>query len=166
MNHLFSDSLQHQVAHEGETGKVSRASFHDRQGRVVLIMRPALQVSKPIFRLFIYLFFHEVLNTHILLNLMKQNSTSPEGNIKHLVYLLENAILNLPKGQEQMSWLIDFTGWSMAANVPMKTTREIVHILQNHYPERLGIAFLYNPPRLFQAVYRVHKNIQSLQHNH
>ncbi|CAN6825306.1 unnamed protein product [Brassica oleracea] len=114
-----------QVAHEGETGKVSRASFHDRQGRVVLIMRPALQ-----------------------------NSTSAEGNIKHLVYLLENAILNLPKGQEQMSWLIDFTGWSMAANVPMKTTREIVYILQNHYPERLGIAFLYNPPRLFQAVYR------------
>ncbi|XP_010432154.1 PREDICTED: random slug protein 5 [Camelina sativa] len=117
-----------QVAHEGETGKVSRASFHDRQGRVVLIMRPALQ-----------------------------NSTSPEGNIRHLVYLLENAILNLPKGQEQMSWLIDFTGWSMAANVPMKTTREIVYILQNHYPERLGIAFLYNPPRLFQAVYRAVK---------
>ncbi|KAL1215518.1 Phosphatidylinositol/phosphatidylcholine transfer protein SFH11 [Cardamine amara subsp. amara] len=118
----------HQVAHEGETGKVSRASFHDRQGRVVLIMRPALQ-----------------------------NSTSSEGNIKHLVYLLENAILNLPKGQEQMSWLIDFTGWSMAANVPMKTTREIVYILQNHYPERLGMAFLYNPPRLFQAVYRAVK---------
>ncbi|CAN8229127.1 unnamed protein product [Cochlearia groenlandica] len=118
----------HQVAHEGETGKVSRASFHDRQGRVVLIMRPALQ-----------------------------NSTSAEGNIKHLVYLLENAILNLPKGQEQMSWLIDFTGWSMAANVPMKTTREIVYILQNHYPERLGVAFLYNPPRLFQAVYRAVK---------
>lgn len=90
---------------------------------------------------------------------MKQNSTSSEGNIKHLVYLLENAILNLPKGQEQMSWLIDFTGWSMAANVPMKTTREIIHILQNHYPERLGIAFLYNPPRIFQAVYRVQKNI-------
>jgi len=117
-----------QVAHEGETGKASRASFHDRQGRVVLIMRPAMQ-----------------------------NSTSQEGNIRHLVYLLENAIINLPKGQKQMSWLIDFTGWSMAVNPPMKTTREIIHILQNYYPERLGIAFLYNPPRLFQAVYRAAK---------
>ncbi|KAH0900642.1 hypothetical protein HID58_040145 [Brassica napus] len=120
--------LWHQVAHEGETGKVSRASFHDRQGRVVLIMRPTMQ-----------------------------NSTSAEGNIRHLVYLLENAILNLPRGQEQMSWLIDFTGWSMAANVPMKTTRDIVYILHNHYPERLGMAFLYNPPRLFQAGYKAIK---------
>lgn len=56
-----------------------------------------------------------------------------------------------------MSWLIDFTGWSMAANVPMKTTRDIVYILQNHYPERLGMAFLYNPPRLFQAGYKAIK---------
>ncbi|VVB10022.1 unnamed protein product [Arabis nemorensis] len=118
----------HEIAHEGETGKVSRASFHDRQGRTVLIMRPALQ-----------------------------NTTSAEGNIKHLVYLLENAIINLPKGQEQMSWLIDFTGWSMANSAPMKTTREIVYILQNHYPERLALSFLYNPPRLFQAVYRAVK---------
>uniref|UniRef100_A0A1J3K8H3 Random slug protein 5 n=1 Tax=Noccaea caerulescens TaxID=107243 RepID=A0A1J3K8H3_NOCCA len=117
-----------QVAHEGETGKISRATFHDRQGRIVLIMRPAMQ-----------------------------NSTSAEGNIQHLVYLLENAILNLPKGQEQMVWLVDFTGWSMAANVPLKTTRDIVYILQNHYPERLGMAFLYNPPRLFQAGYKAIK---------
>ncbi|CAF2032587.1 CRAL-TRIO domain-containing protein C23B6.04c [Brassica napus] len=118
----------HEVAHEGETGKVSRASFHDRQGRTVLIMRPGLQ-----------------------------NTTSAEGNIRHLVYLLENAIINLPKGQEQMSWLIDFTGWSMANNAPMKTTRDIIYILQNHYPERLGMSFLYNPPRLFQAGYKAVK---------
>ncbi|KAL8100894.1 hypothetical protein AgCh_032952 [Apium graveolens] len=30
----------HEVAHEGETGKVSRADFRDRSGRSVLIMRP------------------------------------------------------------------------------------------------------------------------------
>ncbi|XP_056691807.1 uncharacterized protein [Spinacia oleracea] len=62
---------QHEVAHEGETGKVSRANFRDREGRTVLIMRPR-----------------------------KQNTTSGEGNVRHLVYLLENAILNLPEGQE------------------------------------------------------------------
>ncbi|KAF1859945.1 hypothetical protein Lal_00028128 [Lupinus albus] len=33
-----------EVAHEGETGKVSRANFHDRLGRTVLIMRPGMQV--------------------------------------------------------------------------------------------------------------------------
>lgn len=30
---------------EGETGKMYRASFHDRQGRVVLILRPGMQVT-------------------------------------------------------------------------------------------------------------------------
>lgn len=41
--------LQHEVAHEGETGKVSRANFHDLQGRTVLIMRPGKQVYTRIF---------------------------------------------------------------------------------------------------------------------
>ncbi|KAL8168244.1 hypothetical protein V2J09_009743 [Rumex salicifolius] len=115
-----------EVAHEGETGKVSRANFHDRLGRSVLILRPG-----------------------------KQNTQSAEGNIRHLVYIIENTILNLPMGQEQMSWLIDFTGWSLSNSVPMKTARETINILQNHYPERLGVAFLYNPPRIFETFWKV-----------
>ncbi|KAL9245864.1 hypothetical protein vseg_019466 [Gypsophila vaccaria] len=118
----------HEVAHEGETGKISRANFRDREGRTVLIMRPG-----------------------------KQNTTSPEGNIRHLVYMLENAILHLPEGQEQMCWLIDYTGFSMSTNVSVRTARDIINILQNHYPERLGVAFLYNPPRIFQAFWKVVK---------
>ncbi|KAL8160458.1 hypothetical protein V2J09_001995 [Rumex salicifolius] len=114
-----------EVAHEGETGKVSRANFKDRLGRSVLILRPG-----------------------------KQNTTSAEGNIRHLVYMIENAILNLPEGQGHMSWLIDFTGWSMSTSVPVKTARETINILQNHYPERLGVAFLYNPPRIFEAFWK------------
>ncbi|MCI19174.1 phosphoglyceride transfer family protein [Trifolium medium] len=118
--------IQAEVAHEGETGKVSRANFHDRLGRTVLIMRPGMQ-----------------------------NTASEENNIKHLVYLLENAVLNLSEGQEQMSWLIDFSGFSFSTKLSIKTARDIIHILQNHYPERLGIAFLYNPPRIFQAFFKV-----------
>lgn len=75
--------------------------------------------------------------------------------MKHLVYLIENAIFNLPEGQEQMAWLIDFTGWSIANNVPVKSARETINILQNHYPERLAVAFLYNPPRIFEAFWKV-----------
>ncbi|XP_057975675.1 phosphatidylinositol transfer protein PDR16 isoform X2 [Malania oleifera] len=118
----------HEVAVEGETGKVFRASFHDRNGRTVLILRPG-----------------------------KQNTTSLENQMRHLVYLIENAILNLPEGQEQMAWLIDFTGWSMSTSVPIKSARDTINILQNHYPERLAIAFLYNPPRIFEAFWKVVK---------
>ncbi|GAB4852060.1 hypothetical protein Ancab_016253 [Ancistrocladus abbreviatus] len=117
-----------EVAVEGETGKVYRANFHDRQGRTVLILRPG-----------------------------KQNTASLDNQIRHLVYLIENAILNLPEGQEQMSWLIDFTGWSITNNVPIKSARETVNILQNHYPERLAVAFLYSPPRIFEAFWKVVK---------
>jgi hypothetical protein len=35
---------QHEVANEGETGKVTTANFRDRLGRTVLIFRPAMQV--------------------------------------------------------------------------------------------------------------------------
>ncbi|KAF3440794.1 hypothetical protein FNV43_RR19080 [Rhamnella rubrinervis] len=120
--------VSHEVAHEGETGKVSRANFHDIFGRPVLIMRPGMQ-----------------------------NTNSPVDNIRHLVYLLENAVLNLPEGQEQMSWLIDFTGFSLNTSVSVKTARDIINILQNHYPERLAVAFLYNPPRIFQAFWKAVK---------
>ncbi|EEF40868.1 phosphatidylinositol transfer protein 3 [Ricinus communis] len=118
----------HEISHEGETGKVFRANFHDRHGRTVLIMRPGMQ-----------------------------NTTCAEDNIRHLVYLIENGILNLAESQEQMSWLIDFTGLSLSNNVSVRTSRDIINILQNHYPERLAIAFLYNPPRIFEAFWKAVK---------
>ncbi|CAL9114597.1 unnamed protein product [Musa acuminata var. zebrina] len=118
----------HEVAVEGETGKVYRADFQDREGRSVLVLRPG-----------------------------KQNTTSHDNQLRHLVYLLENAIINLPDGQEQMIWLIDFTGWSLSNSVPIKTARETANILQSHYPERLAAAFLYNPPRIFESFWKIVK---------
>ncbi|KAF5739388.1 Sec14p-like phosphatidylinositol transfer family protein isoform 1 [Tripterygium wilfordii] len=56
-----------------------------------------------------------------------------------------------------MAWLIDFTGWSITNKVPIKSARETINILQNHYPERLAIAFLYNPPRIFEAFWKIVK---------
>lgn len=117
-----------EVAKEGETGKVFKANFRDRHGRTVLILRPGMQ-----------------------------NTAALDNQMKHLVYLIENAIFNLPEGQEQMAWLIDYTGWSITNNVPVKSARETINILQNHYPERLAAALLYNPPRLFETFWRIVK---------
>ncbi|ONK76128.1 uncharacterized protein A4U43_C03F24230 [Asparagus officinalis] len=118
----------HEVASEGETGKVYRANFQDREGRTVLVLRPG-----------------------------KQNTSSHDNQLRHLVYLIENAILNLSEGQEQMVWLIDFSGWSLSMSVPIKTARESINILQSHYPERLSAAFLYNPPRIFETFWKIVK---------
>uniref|UniRef100_A0A2P2IVA9 CRAL-TRIO domain-containing protein n=1 Tax=Rhizophora mucronata TaxID=61149 RepID=A0A2P2IVA9_RHIMU len=116
-----------EVAHEAETGKIYRASYTDKLGRTVLVMRPSCQ-----------------------------NTKSTKGQIKYLVYCLENAILNLPPNQEQMVWLIDFHGFNLS-NISLKVTRETAHILQDHYPERLGLAILYNPPKFFEPFWMAAK---------
>lgn len=112
---------------EAESGKVYRSTSVDKEGRPILVMRPC----------------HE-------------NSKSVTGQIKYLVYCMENAILNLPPNQEQMVWLIDFWNFSLT-NISLKSAKEAAHVLQNHYPERLGVAILYNPPRIFEQFYKVVK---------
>ncbi|XP_057948442.1 uncharacterized protein LOC131144080 isoform X2 [Malania oleifera] len=115
------------IAHEAETGKIYRANYFDKHGRTVLIMRPGFQ-----------------------------NTNSTRGQIRYLVYCLENAIMNLKPDQEQMVWLIDFQGWN-TSSISIKVTRETAHILQDHYPERLGLAILYNPPKIFESFWTMVK---------
>ncbi|KAK6130642.1 hypothetical protein DH2020_035617 [Rehmannia glutinosa] len=115
------------VAVEAETGKIYRSSYKDKYGRPVLVMRPRCQNSKSI-----------------------------KGQIKYLVYCMENAILNLPQDQEEMVWLIDFHGFNLS-NISIKVTRETAHVLQEHYPERLGVAILYDAPKIFEPFWMVAK---------
>lgn len=117
-----------EVAAEAETGKVYRASFTDRWGRTVIVMRPG-----------------------------NQNTSDPAGQIRHLVHSLENAIINLPSGQEQMVWLVDFKGWTVRKSVPLSTVREVAYVLQTMYPERLKVAILYDPPRIFEGLWTLVK---------
>ncbi|WOK92157.1 phosphatidylinositol transfer protein 3 [Canna indica] len=117
--------LWDEVAHEAETGKIYRSIYHDKYGRSILVMRPG-----------------------------RQNTKSTKGQIRYLVYCMENAILNLPPEQEQMVWLIDFQGFNMS-HISVKVTKETADILQNHYPERLGLAILYDPPKLFEPFWKV-----------
>ncbi|KAK7321167.1 hypothetical protein VNO77_31519 [Canavalia gladiata] len=115
------------IAHEAETGKIYRTNYADKHGRTVLVMRPA-----------------------------RQNSKSTKGQIKYLVYCMENVILNLPPDQEQMVWLIDFQGFNMS-HISIKVTRETARVLQDHYPERLGLAILYNAPKFFEPFFTMVK---------
>ncbi|XP_031273036.1 phosphatidylinositol transfer protein 3-like [Pistacia vera] len=116
-----------EIAHEAETGKIYRSNYVDKYGRTVLVMRPAYQ-----------------------------NSKSTKGQIRYLVYCMENAISNLPPDQEQMVWLIDFQGFNLS-HISVKVTRETAHVLQDRYPERLGVAILYNPPKFFEPFWTVVK---------
>lgn len=115
------------IASEAESGKIYRSNVFDKKGRSVLVMRPS-----------------------------QQNSDSLAGQIKYLVYCMENAILNLPPHQEQMVWLVDFWNFNLS-HISVKSTKETAHVLQNRYPERLGVAIMYNPPRFFEQFWMVVK---------
>lgn len=115
------------VAKEAETGKIYRSNYTDKCGRPVLVMRPRCQ-----------------------------NTKSVKGQIKYLVYCMENAVVNLPEDQEQMVWLIDFHGFNLS-NISVMVTKETAHVLQDHYPERLGIAILYDAPKIFEPFWKIAK---------
>lgn len=122
------DILWEDIALECETGKMYRASFTDRLGRPVVIMIPR-----------------------------NQNTNSHDGQLKHLVYTMENATLYLPADQEQFLWIIDFEGWSLSKASPLKTVRETANILQNHYPERLAAGIMLNAPKIFEYTWKLWK---------
>ncbi|KMZ68984.1 Sec14p-like phosphatidylinositol transfer family protein [Zostera marina] len=115
------------ISKEAETGKIYRTDYLDRLGRAVLVMKPS-----------------------------SQNTNSAKGQIKYLVYSMENAILNLPPHQQQMVWIIDFEGFKLS-HISINITKETARILQDHYPERLGVAIMYNPPKFFESFWKLSK---------
>ena len=124
------------IANEAKTGKQYRSGRCKRDRRV-LVMRPD-----------------------------RENTFNHPENIKFLVYMLENILWKSrndrePRGSsadlapEQIVILIDFTKWTRKVAVPMATARETLNILQNHYPERLGVAVCFNPPTIFRIFWSI-----------
>jgi hypothetical protein len=85
----------------------------DKCGRPVWIMRPRLQ-----------------------------NSKDGERQIKHIVYSLERGIRLMPDMVENLAIIVDFKDSSASHNPSVSTCKKFLEILGNHYPERLGVAFV------------------------
>jgi hypothetical protein len=124
------------VRTEAETGK-QYVTGTDTAGRNVVVMRPG-----------------------------RENTKEHAGNIRFLIYTLEHATWrddpenDFPLGShvehhdEKLVILIDFTGWTLATAPPMKTSRETLTILQDHFPERLAVAVCHNPPWIFAVFWK------------
>lgn len=82
----------------------------------------------------------------------RQNTKTSERQVQHLVYMLERVIDYMPAGQDSLALLIDFkahpVGTQLGKIPPVGIGRQVLHILQTHYPERLGKALLTNIPWL------------------
>lgn len=113
------------VSPEGVTGKEVVLGF-DNDSRPILYLKPG-----------------------------RQNTQTSHRQVQHLVYMLERVIDFMPAGQDSLALLIDFKDYPDVPKVqgnskipPLGTGKEVLHILQTHYPERLGKALLTNIPWL------------------
>lgn len=116
-----------ELAREGSKGRMYILEKPDTQGRPVVIMRP-------------------------------REDPHPNDNdtrLKWLVYTLEAASRLADETDDgKMTWLIDYAGYTRKASPPLKVSLATLHILQNHYPERLGRAVCFHPPAIFDLLWR------------
>jgi hypothetical protein len=80
------------------------------------------------------------------LNPGRQNTDASPRQIHHLFYMVERVTDMMPAGVEKLNLMINFKPSKHRQNtsVPVSTAREVLHILQSHYPERLGKALIIN----------------------
>ena len=104
------------ISPENETGKQALVGF-DLQGRPCHYLSPA-----------------------------RQNTDASKRQVEHLVYMVERVIELMPSGQETLALLINFKQGKGRKNTApgLGLAREVLNILQMHYPERLGRALFVN----------------------
>ena len=78
------------------------------------------------------------------LNPARQNTERSDRQIEHLVFMLERSLDLTPPGQETLALLINFAESSKGQNATIAQGKQTLHILQYHYPERLGRALCCN----------------------
>jgi len=112
------------LKNEASTGKMYRRGF-DKNGRPVVFMSPG-----------------------------KENSSDYVRNVKLLIYTLERTIDSMSDGVEQMTWMIDFNGYSRKNNLPYSVCMEVLNVLSNQFPERLGACFMIDTPWIFSLSWK------------
>lgn len=80
-----------------------------------------------------------------------ENMPGHPDNMRNLVFTLERACAE--SGDSKFCVLLDFSHYSIAKFPSLATSKATLSVLQDHYPERLGMAVIVNPPQLFSALY-------------
>ena len=78
----------------------------------------------------------------LYLNPGRQNTPRSDKQIHHLVFMLERTIDLMGPGQETLALLINYKEAMQGPKTGQ--AREVLNILQSHYPERLGRALVIN----------------------
>jgi CRAL/TRIO domain/CRAL/TRIO, N-terminal domain len=118
---------------EATCGKMFVLPAPDKAGRSVIVMRPGLQQSEH-----------------------------PENNIRFLIYTLERAsqvcaAAAQPGGENKYIVIVDYRAgdFTLRRAPSMSVSKATLQIMQNHYPERLSHAFLFDAPSFFLPLFRM-----------
>eukprot|EP01027_Heterolobosea_sp_BB2_P019389 GEZU01027215.1.p1 GENE.GEZU01027215.1~~GEZU01027215.1.p1 ORF type:complete len:282 (-),score=69.38 GEZU01027215.1:534-1379(-) len=86
--------------------------------------------------------------------------TPYEGDkkLKLMVFQTERAASMMRNGVTKMTWIIDLKGYSSKC-FDLTLSTNLVRVMQNHNPERLGTMFILNPPAFFNAAWKILKNV-------
>lgn len=82
----------------------------------------------------------------LYLNPQHQNTERSEKQIHHLIFMLERCIDLMPPGTETLAMLVNFKETRKGQGASVGQGRQVISILQNHYPERLGRACMKDVP--------------------
>lgn len=89
-----------------------------------------------------------------------QNTNPSMRQVQHLVFMLERVIQFMPPGQDTLALLIDFKAAPAHMNLSSKfpsysISKQVLHILQHHYPERLGRGLFTNIPWIGYTFFKI-----------
>ncbi|KAK7516432.1 CRAL/TRIO domain-containing protein [Phyllosticta citriasiana] len=113
------------ISKENETGKLVILGY-DNDGRPCLYMDPS-----------------------------KQNTDKGDRQVHHLVFMLERAIDLMSPGVESVALLINFKNSTAAKNPPVSQSKQVLSILQGHYPERNGKSLISELPWYVTTVFKL-----------
>ncbi|PQK15620.1 hypothetical protein BB8028_0005g11320 [Beauveria bassiana] len=87
----------------------------------------------------------------------RQNTDPSPRQIQLLFYMLERMIDMMPPGVESLVLMINFRPSKERQNttIPVSMAREILSLLQNHYPERLGMVLMINVHWIIRAFLKI-----------
>lgn len=83
----------------------------------------------------------------------RQNTEESDRQIEFTFYFFERCMDLMPAGVETVSLMIDFS--DRAKHPSIGTSLKVLKILQTHYPERLGCAYIVNVPFLVRTFFRL-----------
>ncbi|KAL2011427.1 hypothetical protein VTN00DRAFT_4145 [Thermoascus crustaceus] len=85
----------------------------------------------------------------------KQNTEKSDRQIHHLVFMLERIIDLMGPDQENLALVVNFNETKSGQNATIGQAKQTLHILQNHYPERLGRALVVNVPFMIWSFFKL-----------